>query len=56
LLSVNAAVNGAVFAAHLDQVLGPTLVPCDAVVLDNLSVHKVAGQDEIVQKYGTLLL
>ena len=56
MLSMNRAVNGAVFAAYLDQVLGPTLVPCDAVVLDNLSVHKVAGQDEIVQKYGTRLL
>ena len=56
MLSVNAAVNEAVFAAYLDQVLGPTLVPGDVVVLDNLSVHKVAGLDEIAQKYGARLL
>ena len=52
LLSVNGAVNGAVNGTYPDQVLGPTLVPGDVVVPDNLSVHKVAGPDEIAQKYG----
>ena len=56
LLSVDGAVNGDVFAAYLDQVLGPTLRPGDVVVLDNLSVHKVAGLGEIAQKYGARLL
>lgn len=56
LASVNGAVNGAVFAAYLDQVLGPTLQPGDVVVLDNLSVHKVAGLDQIAQQYGARLL
>jgi hypothetical protein len=55
LLSVNGAVNGDVFAAYLDQVLGPNLRPGDVVVLDNLSVHKVEGLDEIVKKYGARL-
>ena len=55
LMSVNGAVNGDVFAAYLDQVLGPTLRPGAAVVLDNLAVHKVAGLDEIAQKYGVRL-
>ena len=55
-MTVSGAVNGDVFAAYLDQVLGPTLVPGDVVVLDNLSVHKVAGLDEIAQKYGARLL
>ncbi len=55
LLSVNGAVNGDVFAAYLDQVLGPTLRPGDVVVLDNLSVHKVDGLDDIVRKYGACL-
>ena len=41
LLSVNGAVNGAIFAASLDHVPGPTLVPGDVVVRDNLPVHKV---------------
>ena len=55
LLSVNGAVNGDVFAAYLDQVLGPTLVPGDVVVLDNLSVHKVDGLEQVVKKYGARL-
>ena len=56
LLSVNGAVNGDVFAAYLDQVLGPTLRPGDVVVLDNLSVHKVDGLEQVVKKYGARLL
>lgn len=56
LLTVNGAVNGDVFAAYLDQVLGPTLQPGDVVVLDNLPVHKVAGLAEIAASYGARLL
>jgi hypothetical protein len=56
LLSINGAVDGAVFTAYLDQVLGPTLRPGDVVVLDNLSVHKVDGLEQVVQKYGAWLL
>ena len=51
LLRVDGTVNGDVFAAYLDQVLGPTLRPSDVVVLDNLSVHKVDGLNEIAKKY-----
>ena len=50
------AVNGDVFAAYLEQVLGPTLVPGDVVVLDNLPAHKVAGLAELVEVRGTRLL
>ena len=50
------AVNGDVFAAYLEQVLGPTLVPGDVVVLDNLPAHKVAGLAELVEARGTRLL
>ena len=56
LLRVNGAVNGDVFAAYLDQVLGPALRPGAVVVLDNLSVHKGAGLDELAHKYGARLL
>ena len=35
-MTVSGAVNGDIVAAYLDQVLGPTLVPGDVVVLDNL--------------------
>ena len=55
LMSVDGAVNGDVFAAYLDQVLGPTLQPGDVVVLDNLAVYKVDGLHEIVQKHGARL-
>ena len=56
LLSVNGAVDGAVFTVYLDQVLGPALRPGDVVVLDNLPVHKVDGLEQVVKKYGARLL
>lgn len=55
-MPLSGAVNGAVFAAYLDQVLGPTLVPGDVVVLDNLSAHQVAGLAELVAARGARLL
>jgi hypothetical protein len=55
-MTVSGAVNGAVFAACLDQVLGPTLAPGDVVVLDNLPAHKVAGLAELVEARGARLL
>ena len=55
-MTVSGAVNGDVFAAYLDQVLGPTLAPGDVVVLDNLPAHKVAGLAERVEARGARLL
>ena len=55
-MTVSGAINGDVFAAYLDQVLGPTLVPGDVVVLDNLPAHKVAGLAELVAARGARLL
>ncbi len=55
-MTVSGAINGDVFAAYLDQVLGPTLVPGDVVVLDNLPAHKVAGLADIVAARGARLL
>ena len=55
-MTVSGALNGDVFAACLDQVVGPTLTPGDVVVLDNLSAHKVAGLDAIAAHYGARLL
>ena len=56
LLSVNGAVDEVVLTAYLDQVLGPTRRPGDVVVLDSLPVHKVAGLEQVVKKYGARLL
>lgn len=55
-MTVDGALNAAVFAAYLDQVLGPTLRPGDVVVLDNLPVHKAAGLAKVVEKRGARLL
>ena len=55
-MTVSGAVNGDVFAAYLDQVLGPTLVPGDVVVRNNLPAHKVVGLAELVEARGARLL
>ena len=55
-MTVSGAVNGDMFAAYLDQVLGPTLVPGDLVLLDNLPVHKVGGLAELAETRDTRLL
>jgi transposase len=49
---VDGAVNGAVFAAYAEQVLGPELRPGDIVVMDNLPSHKVAGVRRAVEAAG----
>jgi transposase len=43
VMTVNGATDAEVFRAYLKHVLGPTLVPGDIVVLDNLSAHKATG-------------
>ena len=55
-MTVSGAVNGNIFAAYLGQVIGPTLVPGDVVVLDNLPAHKVAGLAQLVEARGARLL
>jgi len=55
-MTVSGAVNGDVFADYLQQALGPTLVPGDVVVLDNLPAHKMAGLAELVEARGARLL
>ena len=55
-LTVSGTVNGDVFAAYLDQVLGPRLAPGDVVVLDNRPAHQVAGLAERVEARGARLL
>ena len=55
-MTVSGAVNGDVFAAYLQQVLGPPLVAGDVVVLDNLPAHKVVGLAEVVEACGARLL
>ena len=56
LLHVDGAANRDVFAAYLDQVLGPTLSAGDVVVLDNCPIHKGQELEQIVGRYGARLL
>jgi transposase len=41
---------------YVKQVLAPTLVPDDIVIMDNLSAHKVAGINEAIAATGAKLL
>ncbi len=56
VMELDGAVNTASFVAYIEQVLGPTLVPGDVVVLDNLRVHKAPGVAEAVAACGARLL
>ena len=42
-MTIEAAADGEIFLAFLDEVLCPALHPGDVVVMDNLSSHKVDG-------------
>ena len=44
--------NGAAFLAYVEQVLVPTLVPGDLVIMDNLPAHKVAGVKQAIEAVG----
>ena len=50
------AMNGAVFRAYVEQVLVPTLLPGDIVVMDNLPAHKAAGVRDAIEQVGGRLL
>lgn len=45
-----------VFAAYLEQVFGPILMPSDAVVLANLPAHQVTELAKSVKDRGACLL
>lgn len=40
---LDGAMNGVAFQAYVQQVLVPTLVPGDIVIMDNLPAHKAEG-------------
>ena len=51
-MTVNGAVDGAVFLTYVRGVLAPTLSAGDIVVMDNLKAHKVAGVREAIEARG----
>jgi transposase len=55
-LGLDGPMTGAAFRAYVEQVLAPSLVPGDVVVLDNLPAHKVAGVPEAIAAAGAYIL
>ena len=55
-MTVNAATDGDIFRAYVEQVLCAALKPGEVVVMDNLSAHKVAGIRERIEACGAQLL
>ena len=54
-MMIEAATDGDIFQAYLQQVLCPQLEPQDIVVMDNLPAHKVAGVRELIEEAGAEL-
>jgi transposase len=53
---IDGAMDGPTFLAYVRQFLAPTLREGDVLVMDNLSVHKVAGVREAIEATGAALL
>lgn len=48
--------DGDIFLAYVEQVLVPTLVPGEIVILDNLASHKIAEVEQAIHGAGARLL
>jgi transposase len=53
---IDGALDGPLFVGYVEQQLVPTLGAGDVVVMDNLSVHKVAGVRAAIEKVGARLV
>ncbi len=56
VMTVDGPTDAAVFRAYVSQVLVPTLLPGDIVVMDNLASHKVDGIRTAIEASGAALL
>jgi transposase len=54
-MTIEAATDGEIFMAYLEQLLCPQLQPGDIVVMDNLSAHKVGGVRNLIEQTGAEL-
>ena len=54
-MMIRGAMNGEAFLAYVDQCLVPTLKRGDIVVMDNVSVHRVAGVREAIEAANATL-
>jgi len=55
-MTVEAATDGDIFLAFLDDILCPKLKPGDVLIMDNLSAHKVDGVRQRIEAAGARLL
>jgi transposase len=55
-LVLDGPMTGAAFRAYVEQMLVPTLVSGDIVVMDNLPAHKVGGVRAAIEAAGATLL
>ena len=56
VMTVESATDGEVFFTYLEQVLCPKLASGAVLILDNLSAHKVAGIQELIERCGARLI
>lgn len=56
VMTIGGPTDTPVFLAYVTQVLVPTLMPGDVVVMDNLGAHKVKGVREAIEAAGATLL
>ena len=56
VMTVEGATDADVFRTYVKQVLGPTLIPGDIVVMDNLQAHKAVGIQQALARRGARLL
>jgi transposase len=54
-LLLDGAMNGPSFLAYVEQILAPTLRHDDIVIMDNVSIHKVAGIRQAIEARGATL-
>lgn len=52
---LDGAMNGSAFLAYVEQVLAPTLLPGDIVVMDNLPAHKPMAVRDAIEAAGAEL-
>ncbi len=52
VMTVDGATDAEVFRTYVKRVLGPTLMPGDVVVMDNLQAHKAAGVQQALARRG----
>lgn len=55
-MTIEAATDGDIFLAYVEQVLCPQLSAGDVVVMDNLAAHKVDGVRTRIEQSGAKLL